>query len=314
MSATLDIQPFVTISHSPQALVQSNDYCLANGYVIQMPDVEEFNAEYLPKGAVMYEKFENDTCNLFSLPNWLSFYVRLNAEMLDVSCCEVVNGHVLINRLDGVLERSFELVTKENHRIKILVQRFLSLDQPELAAIKFKITSLNFEGKISFNPVIDGNDYPTAEVVEPLWNVLQSKTQKEVAHLWIQMRKSNVQVCQAMAFEFAKNNAFVKTNPTKIEKQKVAGFSFGADLKVGETVCAHKYVVQLNSLQHPYKELTERACEKALEAKQGGWDHVFAQNKMAWLQFWEKEGYQPTANQLLTREQIAEKFNKSFKR
>jgi maltose phosphorylase len=116
---------------------------------------------------------------------------------------------------------------------------------------------------------------------------LQSRTQREVAHLWIQTRRTNFQVCEAISYDLFKNNAQIKTNPTKIEKQKVAGFSFGTDLKSGDSVCVYKFVAMLNSLNHNYKELTVRACTKALLAKSTGWNELFEENSQAWMQKWE---------------------------
>ena len=76
----------------------------------------------------------------------------------------------------------------------------------------------------------------------------------------------------------------------KIEKQKVAGFSFGTDMKAGDSVCVYKFVAMFSSLQHPYQELTSKACEKAYQAKSTGWNELFDENTQAWQQHWETLG------------------------
>ena len=191
----------------------------------------------------------------------------------------------------GFLERNFEIKTANNEHLEVSIHRFLSLAQTEVGAIKYSVKSLDFVGRITFSPIIDGdfNSFEAADN-EPEWNVLQSKIQQDVAHLWIQTRKTNFQVCEAMTFDFFKNNAQIKTNPTKIEKQKVAGFSFGTDMKAGDSVCVYKFVSMLSSLNYPYLELTTNACQKAIQAKNTGWIDLFEENNQAWQQHWDTLG------------------------
>jgi maltose phosphorylase len=297
---------------SNHTLIENSHFTQANGHILQQADFEEFYSGSEVLGTTMAGIYciENDVQQLSVLPNWISIYVRLNAETLDVAKCEMVSYKRIMNIQEGYLERKFEVISECKHHLEITVQRFLSLANKEIGAIKYKVKSLNFEGRISFYPLLDGNEQLVdGTTKEPEWNVLQSKTQTTVAHLWIQTRKTNLQVCQAMTFDFTKNNSPVKINPTKIEKQKVAGFSVGTDVKAGESVCVFKYVAHLNSLHHPYKELTVRACNVALEAKNNGWDELFLQNKMAWIECWKKSDAALSTHSPIIQESIRTQFN-----
>jgi maltose phosphorylase len=267
---------------------------LGNGHLCNNAHFEEFYSKDTEIGCYVsgVTKFEDSkdefADQLSDLPNWLSLHIRLNAEMLDLARCEVLSFNRVLNMQQGFFERTFEVKTATGHHIEVSVQRFLSLAQHEVGAIKYVLKSLNFDGRIAFNPVIDGNfNAIYAPNEEPQWNVLQSRTQQDVAHLWIQTRRTNFQVCSAMTYELFKNNAPVKSNATKIEKQKVAGFSVGADLKAGDTICIYKYFSVLSSLDHIYQELTSKSCELALKAKHSGWNYLFAEHSLAWAQRWE---------------------------
>ncbi|MDD4993793.1 MAG: hypothetical protein PHR83_16345 [Paludibacter sp.] len=263
---------------------------MGNGHMSNNARFEEYNSnerqiESYVSGVIKFAELkDNSSDQLSNLPDWLSLNVRLNAEMLDLACCEIVNYRRVLNMQQGFLERTFEVKTPAGYHIEVSVQRFLSLAQTEVGAIRYILKLLNFEGRVAFVPVIDG-DFNT--VVEPQWNVLQSRTQQDVAHLWIQTRRTNFQVCSAMTYELFKNNAPVKANATKIEKQKVAGFSVGADVKTGDTICIYKYFSVLSSLDHDYKELTTKSCELALKAKHSAWNYLFAEHSLAWAQKWE---------------------------
>jgi maltose phosphorylase len=266
-------------------------FALGNGKIGQRGNLEEFYSGGMQLGTYMSGIFTRKPSEpeVFSnLPDWTSMKVRLNAELVDLSTCEVKSFRRVLNMQQGFLERSFEVVTADGHHIEVAVQMFLSLAKQEIGVIKYNVRSINFAGHISFTPVIDGDfNVRYNPDAEPEWNVLQSRTQREVAHLWIQTRRTNFQVCEAISYDLFKNNAQIKTNPTKIEKQKVAGFSFGTDLKSGDSVCVYKFVAMLNSLNHNYKELTVRACTKALLAKSIGWNELFDENSQAWMQKWE---------------------------
>ena len=265
-------------------------FSLANGQIGQQGNFEEFYSGGTNLGTFLSGVYcsNNDIKTLSSLPNWTSLNVRLNTELIDLAKCEVINFRRSLNMQQGFLERSFEIKTANNEHIEVSVLRFLSLAQTEIGAIKYSVKSLDFVGRITFSPIIDGDfNYENMPDDEPEWNVLQSKIQQDVAHLWVQTRKTNFQVCEAMTFDFYKNNAQIKTNPTKIEKQKVAGFSFGTDLKAGDSVCVYKFVAMYSSIHHPYQELTVKACEKAYQAKNTGWNELLEENTLAWQQYWE---------------------------
>ena len=284
-----------TFSEEKQAEAEQI-FSLANGHIGQPANFEEFYSAKTSIGTQLSGVYclKNEVKTLSNLPNWTSLNVRLNTELVDLAQCEIISFHRTLNMKQGILERHFEIKTANNEHIEVCVHRFLSLAQPEIAAIKYSLKSLGFVGRITFSPVIDGDFNSTqAPDDEPEWNVLQSKIQQDVAHLWIQTRKTNFQVCEAMTFDFFKNNAQIKLNPTKIEKQKVAGFSFGTDLKTGDSVCVYKFVAIFNSTNHPYQELTAKAREKALQAKNTGWNELLEENSKAWKQHWETTGLSP---------------------
>lgn len=268
----------------------TEEFSLSNGLIKQSANFEENCTSESQRNSYLKGVFSfiNDNKQLARLPDWTSLNVRLNAEMLDLSACNIIQYNRTLNMQTGLLERNFEIITAENHHIEVSVQRFISLDQPEIAAIKYSVKSIDFSGRISFLPVINAELITEdSSKVEPEWNVLQSKCQRDVAHLWIQTRKTNYQVCQAMTYDLFKNNAQIKYNPTKIEKQKVAGFSLGTDVKDGDSVCVYKFVSILNSNDHPYRELTDLACEKALTAKQTGWFELLETHCLAWTTHWD---------------------------
>lgn len=258
-----------------------NKFSISNGYMHTKAHFEEFYSgeTEISNFAKGFYKLLSTNGELSNLPNWTSLHIRLNAEMLDLARCEIISFRIMLDMQHNTLERIFEVFTLSGNRIEVTIKRFLSLAQTEVGAIKYSIKSLNFTGRISFNPVVDGAMYSdTDEDNEPDWNVIQSQSNKDVAHLWIQMRHSRLQLCSALTFELFKNNAPVKLNATKIEKKKVAGYSVGCDVKPNDTVFLNKYITALNSNNHFYKDLTNNATALALEIKLKGWNTLLAEH------------------------------------
>ncbi|HPQ13537.1 MAG TPA: family 65 glycosyl hydrolase domain-containing protein [Paludibacteraceae bacterium] len=287
--------------HPEKQLASESIFSLSNGHMGQRANFEEYYSGetmlgsyvagiYYPEKAERgswkngYSEFNDKIVNA---PNWTVISVRLNDERLDIGEWDLANFKRVLNMREGYLERTFEATSFKGHRIQVTVKRFLSMAENEIGVISYTVKSLNYDGRISFLPLIDGDvrNYYT-NYNEPFWNVLQTRTEQDVSHLWAQTRKLDFHVCCALTYDFYKNRELLNVNPIKIEKEKVAGFSVGTDIKKGETVTLRKYVSVISSLNHPREELTERACSLARQAKNKGWDELFEEHKSVWAEKW----------------------------
>ena len=262
-----------------------HNFTIGNGLVTQRGCFEEFNSGKTSKGTFLdgIRTLDSDS----NLPDWTSMVLRLNAETVDLCNCEILSYQRILNLKDGILIRTFRILTPAKKTLEVESTRFLSLDNQQIGCIKYKVKSIDFQGNINFINVIDGSvNENTQTEAEPQWNVLQSRTQADVAHLWIQTRKTNFQVCQAVSYEFFKNNNLKKINATKIEKTNVAGYAFGTDVVEGESVYVIKYVAFSDSIRMNYRILTANATQTCLDAKAKGWEVLLNENILAWNSKW----------------------------
>ncbi len=287
--------------HPDKQLASESIFSIANGHVGQRANFEEhYSGETMSgsyvAGIYFPEKpergnWKNGYCNnddkIINAPNWSGISVRLNDERLDMGEWDVQNFRRILNMREGVLERSFEATSLKGNKIRVSVKRFLSMAENEIGAINYSVTSLNYEGRISFIPFIDGDVRNMhTNYNESFWNVLQTKTEQDVSYLWAQTRRLDFHVCCALTYVLYKNNEQQQAKVTKIEKERVAGFSIGADVRPGDTLCLNKYVAVVDSLNHPREELTETACKIARKAKTMGWNQLFAEHRNVWAERW----------------------------
>jgi maltose phosphorylase len=304
MNKYLQTDPWCIIEegfHVNKQLASESIFSLGNGHIGQRANFEEYYSGETMLGSyiagIYYpEKAERGNWKngysetndrIINAPNWTAISVRLNDDRLDLAEWDIRDFRRVLNMREGFLERTFEAISSKGHRIQVSVKRFLSMAETEVGAISYSVKSLNYEGRISFIPLIDGDVRNTyTNYNEQFWNVLQTKTEQDVSHLWVQTRRMDFHVCAALTFVLYKNNEQLNVNPTKIEKEKVAGFSVGTDVRIGDTVCLNKYVAIINSLNHPREELTERACTLARAAKNKGWNQLFEEHTAVWAQKW----------------------------
>lgn len=129
---------------------------------------------------------------------------------------------------------------------------------PNLCLIKYSVTSVNYTGKVSLVPILDGDTAnPVRHPDEKIWNILRSGTTSDCAYLWTQTRREDAQICYAMTYRFFKNNKETFANPIRIEKEKQAGFSVGTEVKPGDTVTLVKYIAIASSLYYERQDLIE---------------------------------------------------------
>ena len=77
--------------------------------------------------------------------------------------------------------------------------------RPNLCLIKYSVSSINYTGRISLVPILDGNIVDDADLPNlKIWNILRSGSTSDCAYLWTQTRREDAQVCYAMTYQSSK--------------------------------------------------------------------------------------------------------------
>lgn len=222
-------------------------------------------------------------------PDWSGVYVRLIDEELDLAVWDVGSYERRLDMQAGVSYRDFEVTSPKGNTLRVHVEHVNSMADQNLCLIRYSVTSVNYEGKISLVPYLNGDvKHESSNFDEKMWNILRAETTNEYAYLWTQTKREDSQVCCAMTYHLYKNNKEVTASPIKIEKEKLTGFSAGADAKPGDRLTLVKYTAIVSSLQHERLELVERAVGESRAAKAKGWDALLQEHTEAWKEIWEQ--------------------------
>lgn len=222
-------------------------------------------------------------------PDWSGIYVRLIDEELDLAIWDINRYERRLDMKEGISYRDFEVTSPKGHTLQIHVEHLNNMANQDLCLIKYSVTSMNYEGKISLVPYLNGDvKHEMSNFDEKMWNILRAKTTNEYTYLWTQTKREDSQICCAMTYQFFKNSKETAVSAIKIEKEKVTGFSTGADVKPNDRVTLIKYTAILSSLQHERQKLVEYAVKACSEAKTTGWQELVKQHKEVWKRIWEQ--------------------------
>ncbi len=220
-------------------------------------------------------------------PNWSGIYVRLIDEELNLAQWDVNSYERRLNMKEGISYRDFEVTSPRGSSLKVHVEHITSLANPNLCLIKYSVTSVNYEGKVSIVPYIDGDvKHETSNFNEKMWNILRAETTSEYAYIWAQTKREDSQLCCGMTYQLFKNSKEQAVSPIKIEKEKMVGFSAGADVRPGDRVTLIKYVSLVSSLHCDRQALVETSLAEITEAKSKGWDAMVQLHRDAWAAIW----------------------------
>lgn len=238
-----------------------------------------------------YPKFYSRVPNS---PNWSGIYVRLIDEELNLAEWDIHHFERKLRMQDGVLERNFIVTSPKAHTLQVHVEHFNSMKEPNLSLIKYSVTSIDYEGKISMVPYINGDVmHESANDDKHLWNILRAEVTNDYAYLWAQIKRENAQVCCAMNFSFFKNSKEINVAPIKIEKERNVGYSVGTDVKPGDTLHLYKYTSVVSSLyNNEQKDLTENAIRQCREAWKKEWNELYKEHAEVWKKIWDETDVQ----------------------
>ena len=90
-------------------------------------------------------------------PNWLPLTFRINyGDWFDPGDSEILEFHRKLDFKTGLLSRTMIVRDREKNQTRIQSTRFVSMANPNLAAIDYTITPLNYSGTITIRSELDG--------------------------------------------------------------------------------------------------------------------------------------------------------------
>ncbi len=219
--------------------------------------------------------------------NWIGINVQVNTEELDLAKINILSFRRVLNMKQGSLSRSFTAKMKNGNQVEINTERFVSVDDTEIGAIRYAIKALNFSGDLQITPYIDGDVFnEDSNYNEKFWVGTSKEINGEEGYLELETLKTAFRVCTGMQFSILRNGKIIHPEIRNAKREKYIESSVTVPVKKGDEVVVIKLASTVTSLNYAKNELLrkgKKAIQRGLEA---GYDTLLENHRKKWLEKW----------------------------
>ncbi len=220
-------------------------------------------------------------------PSWTNIIVRIDGEELDLAKCTVKSFRRELDMKEGVLTRMFTAVMPSGREAEVTAIRFLSMDEPELAAIRYSVRITGNDAKVELIPWLNADVYnEDANYNEKFWENESSYHDGKRSVVVAQTRKTAFVVATAMENSFSLNGKTVKGKAVITTTDKTVHCAFTSDCSDGDTFTVTTYAAVLSSFNHPVEGIAAKAMASAGKAAAKGFEALLDAHRNAWDQKW----------------------------
>jgi maltose phosphorylase len=226
---------------------------------------------------------------VLNAPNWIGIDVLINDEHLDLNTCvKIEDFRRELNMKEGWYQRSFSAELINKIKIEVKVTRFLSLAHDEVGAIKYEITPVNSDAKISFVPYLDsGITNEDSNWDDKFWETTKVTSKGTQAFVESHTMKTNFAICTFMENKVFSNGKLVDITPKEEKKELEVAHTYEFEVKQNEKLALHKFGGYTVSRYHEVSTL-QSAANKVLEKTTSlGFDTLLQLQKESWAKIWD---------------------------
>ena len=226
---------------------------------------------------------------VLNAPSWIGINVFVNGMPLDLfTCRHVANFKRELNMKEGWLSRSFEAILPSEVEIRVETKRFLSIDLDEVGAISYNVTPLNGDAEITFEPYLDSSiTNEDSNWDDKFWETTAVTQDGNMAFIQAFTLKTEFKTCTFMASEYFLDGKKLDVNEVVSHTDKTITFKQTSSVKQNQTFSIHKFGGYTVDRNHDATELVSSAKEVVYKALNLGFQHLLAQQKLAWAKIWE---------------------------
>ncbi len=226
---------------------------------------------------------------VLNAPNWTGININIEGIELDLANCKIEQFRRTLNMKEGYLERVFIAELQNGHKLKVLAKRFISMANTEIAAIKYSVTPLNFEGNIIFTPYIDADvKNEDSNYNEKFWIEVDKNSINREAYIITETKKTGFHVCTAMRYNITQDHVSLDFKGSTEEKEMYVANQVNVFCKKDQETVLYKYVACLSSENHQKNELAQLAQKLVNQAALTGFEILLNAHINVWDEKWKE--------------------------
>ena len=171
-------------------------FTIGNGYLGTRGSFEEGYPKALPITLIngLYDDVPVAYTELANCPDWLFLVVILNGEQFRLDAGEILAYERRLDLRHGVLSRSIRWRSPIGNTVDLKFERFASLADEQVLALRCQITPIDFDGTIEVQSSING--YPENQGFDHWVHLNRGKTEQGV---WLHVRTRSTEIELGMA-------------------------------------------------------------------------------------------------------------------
>lgn len=213
---------------------------------------------------------------------WPGVDVFVDGERLDLAICRVEDFRRELDMRRGLLMRKFTAVLSNGLRIAVEARRLVSMAEPELGAVSYRLTLLSGgDARVEITAFVEGDvRNEDANYDEKFWELVS--LDPEGYALTMRTKKTGFEVCWAQRCRLSGD-----AHGENVSAGERLAERFAFTLKAGESASLDKFVGVASSLNYKTAEVAgaagsaaERACDVSFKA-------ILMEHEQAWAERWE---------------------------
>ncbi len=233
-------------------------------------------------------------------PNWLP--VRFKVEdgpWTDINKVEILNVHRSLDFNTGLLKKQMTIKDEEGNITRIESERFASMDNPHVVALRYRVIPQNYSGNITFWSALNG---AIENAGVDRYRALQSKhlqpmeqgSDGEIAFLKVKTVQSEIEIAESARLQLTKNGEFINDNLVHTAESGMV-FSFGDQhIDQGDVFQIEKIVTVFTSREERNPLISSLSLAKAV----GTFDELLEASITQYQQIWQEIDIQLEGNRL----------------
>ncbi|MCA1993038.1 MAG: beta-phosphoglucomutase [Coleofasciculus sp. S288] len=258
-------------------------FTLGNGYLGTRGSFEEGYPKSM--GATLLHGVYDDVpivhTELANCPDWLPLAVTINGDRFRLDHGEIISYSRQIDVHRGVVSRNVRWRSGSGHLVDLHFERFASLADRHVLALRCQVTPLNFEGTVEVQASING--YPDNQgVMHWEWvNQGDITTDEGDRAVWLHVRTRNTGIELGMASRLTVLDADASVRVTGCQGYPSLAATFPA--QSGKTVTLEKIITVFTSRE---EKVPAQAAQDKLR-QQPNYKTLLSAQEAAWEKVWQ---------------------------
>jgi beta-phosphoglucomutase family hydrolase len=224
-------------------------------------------------------------------PNWLPVTFQIDGgEWFDPDKADIKEISRSLNFRNGLLTRTMVVTDAEGRKTKVETSRLASMADRHLAALRYKVTPLNYSGQIRFRSSLEGNHKNAG--VERYNSLNQQHLQPveqggntHVTFLKVKTTQSNIEIAEAARLQLFINGTHQPADYHVLTGDGIVETFLEFTAKEGQTVEMEK-VVSINTSQFGEEDIVKKVLWDVENA--GSFEELLQDSAAAWGQIWQQ--------------------------